>query len=170
MGELAVVQQNFQMALASASSISLSLDVLNITHIPNILELQGHVGGDNTIQRDAFFLVKHFLSGHYGLGVFDGHTLVGNGLVRYDTDVQKQSTISMLLIDQNYAGQGLGSMLLSAWEGISHADGADMLHARVKTDNLRGQSRFQKMGLETSYTAPSPDDQSRMVSYMYKKL
>ena len=169
-------------ALQPLAAMPYALLQLDLGNVDSILDLQSRVSGDNTIQRDKGYLSAHFNNGHSALGVLHGSKLVGHALMTQDVVYSDQSvnhapalsytqnTISMFLIDPEHAGKGLGSRILQAWEAAAKATGADVLHARVKASNQAGYKRFNKMGLETQYQAPSPDDAQRIVSYMYKSL
>lgn len=160
--------------------------LLNRQDIPQMLSLQERAGDDQIIRKTRADLENHFANGQTAFGIFHDQTLVGQAMIRNEhvaanmlgcafkqaagQDLVHQTTLGCVVIAPEVRGQGLMQMLVRLWLSDMAARGIEIAHARVKIDNPASWKSFMRHGLEITSTGPSPDDPSRTVYRMHKRL
>lgn len=150
-----------------------TLIALDERYIPAMLALQEAGGDGQIVERDYNTLRAHFQAGHSAIGVYDGHKLLAQALIRTDTlsdTFKKQTTMGGVVVAPEARGQGLMDLMVATWLRRATRDGIDTAHARVRVGNEKSWAGFMRHALAITAVGASPDHPHEQVYFMHRPL
>jgi len=157
-----------------------SLVALSTQHIDQILALQDSAF-DALSEKEQAFLIKkgrdffenHFAEGNIVLGIVHDNKLIAQSIIlhpteehpktgmvdmKLETSVDKVSVIQGVIVDTDYRGNRLMTLMIDAWLDIAQKQGRTHAIAEVVVDNFYSWSVFMKEGLRIDSMGTDPAD------------
>lgn len=163
---------------------SYNLVPLDESNIDQMLALQDREATGNTIKRTREALQNIFDRGDLAFGIVNQFDeLIAQATLRMDTQLPaalsdkfnaaaSHAIVGCVMVDPDYAGQGLASRLISKCLNVATENGADYAHARIILGNNASLHTFRgKFGFIAEARGQSPETmQKRIVDFMVLKL
>ena len=137
---------------------SYSIQILNIQHLAQIIDLQDKVHEHLPEDEKDFVLYRtpDYFEGHLSsnivIGIFDNSdqhdqsALIAQAVILIDPE-ENRATIQCILVDPNHRGKGLSHALIDHWISIARQEGCQTLNARIHANNTHSQNAFKKAGV-----------------------